>query len=175
MPGTSNSVRRWPRVVLGMALVMWCGAGAVLAEVVNFKELLPFVDLKLPGWQPDGKPGGTTMKQGNMSISEARATYRSGDKTLELVVMDFWGKSIPFLAMGQHLEMETNDEQVRTTTVQDFKALETFRKQDRQGELNISVADRFWVKLDGDGIDSPEVLKTVAQQMDLKKLAGMAK
>jgi hypothetical protein len=91
------------------------------------------------------------------------------------LVMDFLGKTIPFLGMGQQLEMESNGEQVRTTTVQDFKALETYRKQDRQGELNISVADRFWVKIDGDGIDNPEVLKTVARQMDLKKLATLAK
>jgi hypothetical protein len=71
--------------------------------------------------------------------------------------------------------METGDEQVRTTTVQDFKAVETYRKPDKQGELDISVADRFWVKLDGDGIDHPEVLRAVAQQMDLKKLATLAK
>jgi hypothetical protein len=37
------------------------------------------------------------------------------------------------------------------------------------------VADRFWVKIDAEGIDNLEVLKTVAQQMDLKKLAALAK
>ncbi len=37
------------------------------------------------------------------------------------------------------------------------------------------MADRFWVKLDGEGIDNLEVLKKVAQQMDLKKLATLAK
>lgn len=160
---------------LGMALVMLAGVGAVQAEVVHFKELLPFVELKIPGWQLDGKPSGTTLKQGKVSVSEARATYRADDKTLEIVVMDFLGKSIPFLAMGQQLEMEANGEQVRTTTVQDFKALETYRKHDKAGELNISVADRFWVKIDGDAIDNAEVLKNVAQQMDLKKLATLAK
>ena len=161
--------------LLALALVLLAGVGTAAAEVVHFKELLPFVDLKIPGWQQDGKPSGTTMKQGKVSLSEARATYRAGDQTLEIVVMDFWGKSLPFLAEGQQLEMETNEEKVRTTTVQDFKALETFRKPDKQGELNISVADRFWVKIDGDGIDNPEVVQTVAQQMDLKKLATLAK
>jgi hypothetical protein len=173
MRAKSRTVR-WGQALLVTALVT-LGAGAALADVVNFKELLPFVDLKISGWQLDGKPSGTTMKQGSVSVSEARATYRAGDQTLEIVIMDFLGKTIPFLAMGQQLEMETGEEKVSTTTVQDFKALETFRKQDKQGELNISVADRFWVKIDGDSIDSPEVLKTVAQQMDLKKLAGLAK
>ena len=163
------------RAFLTMALTLWAGVGAAAADVVHFKELMPFVDLKISGWQMDGKPSGTTLKQGNVSISEARATYRAEDRTLEIVVMDFLGKSIPFLGMGQQMEMETNGEQVRTTTVQDFKALETFRKQDKQGELNLSVADRFWVKIDGDGIDNPEVLRAVAEQMDLKKLATLAK
>jgi hypothetical protein len=162
-------------VIFGVALVMLAGVAGAQANVVHFKELLPFVDLKIPGWQQDGKPGGTTLKQGKVSVSEARATYRNADQTLEIVVMDFQGKSLPFLAAGQPLEMESTEERVRTTTVQDFKALETFRKSDKQGELNISVADRFWVKIDGDGMDTPEVLKTVAQQMDLKKLAGLGK
>ncbi len=175
MSGKSRIDRWWHMAWLGMALVMLAGVGAVQAEVVHFKELLPFVELKIPGWQLDGKPSGTTLKQGKVSVSEARATYRADDKTLEIVVMDFLGKSIPFLAMGQQLEMETNGEQVRTTTVQDFKALETYRKQDKAGELNISVADRFWVKIDGDGIDNAAVLTNVAQQMDLKKLATLAK
>ena len=144
------------------------------AEVVNFTELLPFVDVKIPGWTMEGKPCGTTLKQGNVMVSEARVSFKAGDQTLEVVIMDFLGKTIPFLT-GQQLQMESSEEIVRTTEVQGFKAFETFRHQDRQGELNISVADRFWVKLDGEGIDNLEVLKNVVQQMDLKKLATLAK
>ncbi|MGB8990999.1 MAG: hypothetical protein WCD80_02990 [Desulfobaccales bacterium] len=88
--------------------------------------------------------------------------------------MDFLGKPIPFI-MGQPLEMESSAETLRSTEVQGFKALESFRRQDRQGELNISVADRFRVKIDGEGIDHLEGLKAAAQQMDLKKLATLAK
>jgi len=144
------------------------------AEVVNFQELLPFVDLKIPGWTMEGKPCGSTVKQGQMMMSEARVSFKAGDQTLEVVIMDFLGKPIPFLT-GQQMQMESSEETVRTTEVQGFKAFETFRHQDRQGELNISVADRFWVKLDGEGLDNLEQLKTVAQQMDLKKLATLAK
>ena len=148
--------------------------GPAGAEVVNFKELLPFVDLKIPGWTMEGKPSGTTLKQGNVMVSEARVSFRAKDQTLEVVIMDFMGKTIPFLT-GQHLEMESSEETVRTTEVQGFKALETLRHRERQGELSISVADRFWVKIDAEGIDNLEVLKKVAQQMDLKKLAALAR
>ena len=161
-------------ILLGLSWIIFSLVGAAWAEVVNFKELLPFVDLKIPGWTMEGKPSGTTLKQGNVMVSEARVSFRAGDQTLEVIIMDFLGKTIPFLT-GQHLEMESSEETVRTIEVQGFKAFETFRHQERQGELNISVADRFWVKIDGDGIDNLEVLKNVVQQMDLKKLAALGK
>lgn len=144
------------------------------ADVVNFKELLPFVDIEIPGWAMVGKPCGNTQKQGKMMVSEARVSFRSGDRTLEVIIMDFQGKPIPFLK-GQQLEMETSEEIVHVTEVQGFRALVSYRQQTKQGELNISVADRFWVKLDGEGIDDLEILRTAAQQLDLKRLAALAK
>ena len=144
------------------------------ADIVNFKELLPFVDIKIPGWAMVGKPCGTTLKQGKVMVSEARVSFRSGDMSLEVIIMDFLGKPIPFLA-EQKMEVESSAETLRTTEMQGFKAMEAYRQQDKQGELNISVADRFWVKLDGEGIDNLEALKTAAQQMDLKRLADLAR
>jgi hypothetical protein len=161
-------------ILLGL---LWIVFGLVVparAEVVNFKELLPFVDIKIPGWTMEGKPSGTTVKQGKVVLSEARASFRAGDQTLEIIIMDFLGKTIPFLS-GQHFQMESSEETVRLTEVHGFKAVETFRHQNRDGELNISVADRFWVKLDGDGIDNLEVLTNIVKRMDLKKLAALAK
>jgi hypothetical protein len=161
-------------VVLSMWLAILAGAGLALADVVHFKQLMPLVDLKLSGWTVDAKPSGSTMKHGGTSMSQVQATYRSGDQTLEIVVMDFLGQVIPFLGAVQ-MDMETSEETIRTTTIQGFKAMETFRPQEHHGELSISVADRFWVKIDGNGIENLEVLRNVAQQMDLAKLAQLAK
>lgn len=121
-----------------------------------------------------GKPCGATRKQGKVMVSEARVSFRAGDMLLEVIIMDFQGKPLPFLT-GQQPEIESAEATVRSTEVQGFRALESYRQQDKQGELNISVADRFWVKLDGEGIDNLEVLRTAAQQMDLKRLAALAK
>ena len=50
--------------------VLFLGLAALaLADVINFKKLEPFVDVKIPGWTMGGKPGGTTVKQGPMSVS----------------------------------------------------------------------------------------------------------
>lgn len=170
MPGFRTLALR----LIGISLIICTLAVPAWADVLNFKELLPFVDINLAGWSMIGKPCGATLKQGKVMVSEARVSFKSGDMSLEIIVMDFLGKPMPFLS-GQHLEMENSEETVRTITVAGFKALESYRQQDKQGELNINVADRFWVKLDGEGIENLEVLKTAAQQMDLKRLASLAK
>jgi hypothetical protein len=159
-------------IVLSM-LILGLSQSA-FAEVVNFKEFVPIADIKIPGWTIEGKPSGGTLKQGAMNMSQAKAEFKAGDKILEIMVMDFFGKPLPFL-MGQQMEMESSEETMRTTEVQSFKALEHYRTRDKEGELNISVANRFWVKIGGKGIDNLKVLQAFAQQMDLKKLASLAK
>jgi len=162
-------------VMVVLAYLTVTPTAAFPGEPVHFKQLLPFVELKLSGWEMSGKPSGTTVKHESISMSEAKASYHAGDKTLEVVVLDFMGQSMPWLAMLPQMEIKTSEETMRSTTVNGFKALETYKNKDKHGELNISVADRFWVKLEGEGIDSTEPLKAAAGQMDLKKLATLAK
>jgi hypothetical protein len=175
MTGNKLTAKSWLGVLAAMGLIILAGAGLARAELVHFKQLIPLVDLKWAGWEMTGKPTGTTMKQGEISMSEARATYRRGDQSLDIVILDFMGKAMPFMALGQQLEMETSEESIRSTTIQGFKGLETFRTKEHHGELNLNVADRFWVKIDGNGIDNLEVLRAVAKQMNLTKLAELAK
>jgi uncharacterized protein YdeI (BOF family) len=162
-------------VLAGLAFLTLLPAAAVSGELLNFKQLMPLVDLKLKGWEMAEKPSGTTMKSQSIQMSEAKAGYHSGDKTLEIIILDYLGQAAPFMAMAQQLEMESSEEYLRTTKIGDFKALETYKFKDKRGELNINVGDRFWVKLEGHGIDNTEPLKAAAQQMDLKKLATLAK
>lgn len=162
-------------LMTGLILATLITSTAVSGELVNFKQLLPFVELKLPGWEMAEKPSGTTVKHESVQMSEAKAGFRAGDKTLEVVVLDFVGQSMPWLAMLPQVEMETSEEYMRSTTINGFKALETYKFKDKHGELNINVADRFWVKLEGEGIENTEPLKAAAQQMDLKKLVTLAK
>jgi hypothetical protein len=171
--GTLAKAAIWGLGGLGLVLVALMPVRA--AELVHFKELMQFAELKIPGWQMEGKPSGTTMKHEGMKMSEVKANYRSGDKTLEIQILDFWGQTIPRLGMPVQLEIESSEESMRTTQIEGHKALETYKPQEKHGELSISVADRFWVRIVGQGIDNVEPLKAVAQQMDLKKLAALAK
>jgi hypothetical protein len=161
-------------ICLALSVLLFGLTTSALAGVINFKKLLPFVDVKIPGWTMEGQPSGATITQGPMSVSEAKAEFKAGDKTLEVSVTDLFGKPVPMM-MGQKMEMETNEEIVRTTAVQGFKAIQHYNKKDKDGSLIISVADRFLMKIEGKGIDNLKVLQDVAQRLDLKKLAALAK
>jgi hypothetical protein len=175
MPGHRAKAAKCRLATLcGLAWIIIGLVGPVWAGVVNCKELLPFVEMEIPGWTMEGRPCGATLQQGKVMVSEARVSFKAGDQTLEIIIMDFLGKTMPFLT-GQQLPMDSGEETARPTEVQGFNAFETFRLHEKQGELNINVADRFWVKIDGEGIDNLEVLTKVAQKMDLKKLATLAK
>jgi len=157
-------------VILALSLTV-----AAQAAAVHFKQLLPFVDVKIPGWELDDKPTGSTIKHEKHQMSKVKASFHAGDKRLEIVIMDFWGQAIPFLSAMPQVEMESSHERLKTTQVQGFKALETFRPQEKEAELSISVADRFWVKLDSEGVDGTEAVHAAAKVLDLKKLAELAK
>jgi hypothetical protein len=174
---SKSGFRNIALILMGCSLIalMLCLPALAQKGAVHFKQLVPFVEVKIPGYEIEDKPSGSTLKHNGHQMSEAKAAYRSGDKRLEIQVMDFWGQTIPFLSGMPQVEMESSTERLKTTQVQGFKALETFRPQDKEGELSIGVADRFWVKIDGDGIDNPEILHTAAKTLDLKKLAELAK
>ena len=41
-------------ILLGLSWIIFSLVVPAWAEVVNFKELLPFVDIKIPGWNMEG-------------------------------------------------------------------------------------------------------------------------
>jgi hypothetical protein len=148
-------------------------APAVQAGPVPFEQLLPFVAIKIPGWEASAKPVGSIRKEGGGSTSQVKASFRSGDKTLEIMIIDFPGNGAYFPETGQ-MERESSEGYVRHITIQGFAAQETYTK-DRHGELHIYVEYRFMVVIEGSNLDNTEVLKMAAKQMDLKKLAALAK
>lgn len=165
----------WGLLMAGLAFLVMTSKSTVAAELVHFKQLLPFVEVKLPDWKMSGKPSGTTLKYQNMNLSEATATYQSGDKTMEISIMDFVGKNMPWAAKIPQMQIESTEEYLRPINIGGFKALELYTYQTKKGEVNINVDNRFWVKLEGKKLDNTEPLKAAAQQMDLKKLAELAK
>jgi len=146
------------------------------AEPVNFRDLLPLVKVNLPGWGLQGEPQGQTVKTPQMTVSEVEADYVSGSKTLAIKIIDSSLGQAAYSGMGflQGMEVDTSEETTRGTKIKDFPAVETYRSQDKEARLTILVAQRFLVALEGASFDGVQELKTVAEHLDLAKLAALA-
>jgi hypothetical protein len=60
----------------------------------------------------------------------------------------------------------------KSTTYSNQPGLEDWNADSKHGEITIVVNKRFVVQVVGDGLDSMDALKDVANGMDLNKLAG---
>ncbi|MDD3581634.1 MAG: hypothetical protein PHW74_11505 [Desulfobacca sp.] len=162
-------------ILVGGVASGWTQAQAP-AQPVNFKELLPFVKIELPDWELVKEPEGMTMKHPGMMMSQAGAEYKSGEKFLEVNVVD--GGMTPMaganFGLMKGVEVESTEGTTKTIEVQGFQAIEQYQHQEQEASLTIMVGNRFMVNLKGQGLENTQVLKDVAAKMDLNKLATLA-
>ncbi len=165
-------------MILAVAVVLVLGVWPLGAQAqpVHFKELMAILAIDPPqDWKVAEKPKGKTLKS-PVQVSEAEVEFKSGDnKEIEIKIVDGLGSMMPFMSMAQGMEMESSEEYVKPIEVQGFKGTEKFEYKDKKGEIILPVANRFLVTIEGKGMDDTKVMKQMAEKLDLKKLAGMAK
>jgi len=112
-----------------------------------------------------------------MKMSMAQARYEDGDRSISISINDMGGlggigmMGAAAWAMSD-FDRTTQDGFERTTRFEGFKAMES-QKVDgdyRHAELNILVADRFMVQMEGNSVDL-DALKDAARALDLRGLA----
>lgn len=164
------------RMLLFSVMVLLVLPGTGYSQPVHFKELMAFLPSEPPkGWQVGEKAKGSTIKS-PYPMSEAEVTFQAGeDKRLVVKITDGLAGILPFLGLAQAMEMESSEEYIKPLTVQGFKGMETYKFQDKEGELQIPVANRFLVTVKGSGLENNDLLKEVANKLDLKKLSDLAK
>ncbi len=160
----------------GAILMVLVSALTIWAEPVHFKELVAILAAVEPpqGWEVSQKPKGTTLKS-PVQMSEAEMEFRAGDqKTVEIRIIDSVAAMMPYVGLTQQMEMESSEEYMKSIEIQGFKGLETFKHQEKRGEIILPVAGRFLVTLTVTGMDNTELIKELAGKLDLKKLAALA-
>jgi hypothetical protein len=161
-----------------LALVITASAPAQLfaADLVNFKQLMTIVDIPAPaGFTVSEKPSGSTTKS-PVVLSEAKIVFAGDeDKSIEISVMDGLGASVPFMAITQAVEMESSEEFIKPLDIKGIKGNETFRFQEKEGELTLVVANRFLVSVRGMGLPDNDLIKSLAATLDFAKLADLGK
>lgn len=145
-------------------------------DPINWRKLTPFLtDLK--GWEPLGEIDGSTVSTGTFKMSIVKGNYIRDGQKLDIQITD--GGYVPmayagFKAMAQ-FEIDTSDEYVKKTKIKGFTAIENYRFKRKMATIIILVVDRFIVQLEARGMKDTSALKAVAQLLDLKALAALAK
>jgi hypothetical protein len=143
-------------------------------EPVRFQDLQTALP-EISGWQR-GEPTGERMTS-PVPFSQSEANYTMGDANVSVKVVDSafsqmliapWAM---FLTAGY--ERESNEGYEKSVTIGGHPGFERYNKADKDGELNIVVAKRFLVTIEGDNIDDTKVLHDFASKIDASKLEAL--
>ena len=140
-------------------------------EVEVLEPLFPAIE----GWQRGAIEGQKAIE--TVSITEVHAEYAREPARVEASITDsglnksYIAAFTLFVADGYRKESPTGYE--RAVKVGDYPAWERWDGDAKSGELNVLVAGRFIVQLDGVDIENTRILHELLRKFDLKKLEAV--
>jgi len=170
----AKGMEDFAKAMQGMAAAMGGANGGKPSEPVSFRDLqaaFPTVS----GWTMD-KPKGERMTA-PVAFSQTETRYKNGDQQIEVKIVDSAFNQIlvapwaMFLSAGY--EKETDEGYEKSTTVAGNPGFEKWNDQRKDGELNIVVAKRFLVSVEGDGLTDIKQLQDFASKIDFARLASL--
>jgi hypothetical protein len=153
--------------------------GKVIEAVppATLKALLP---AELPGMERSSATAERTQAMG-IDTSNAEGQYNATDRSgarVRIKLTDTGNMSgsmrlsMNAWTMGAY-SRETDTGYEKTTTVNGCKGMEKYDTQNKEGSLQLLVADRFIVDVEGYDV-TMDAIKQVVNKIDLKKLAAAA-
>lgn len=170
----AQGMEAFAKAMQAAATAAGTGNDGKTAAPISFQQLqtaLPTV----AGWEME-KPRGERMTM-PVPFSQTEATYTKGDANVDVKIVDSAFSSLlvapwaMFLTAGY--EKETSDGYEKSVTVGGNPGFEKWNTDDKDGELNLVVAKRFLVTIEGNGIADAKVLHEFASKLDAGKLASL--
>ncbi len=170
----AKGMEDFAKAMQGMAAAMGGATGGKAADPVSFRDLqTAFPDVS--GWTMD-KPKGERMTA-PVAFSQTEVRYKNGDQEIEVKIVDSAFNQLlvapwaMFLTAGY--EKETDDGYEKSTTVSGNPGFEKWSDKRKEGEVNIVVAKRFLVSVEGDRLTDVKQLHAFAAKVDFSKLAAL--
>lgn len=141
-------------------------------------ELLP----TLQGWTRETPQGDTDPSEG---VSRVQVSYQQqgGIGRLSIELMDTTGNAGMLAPLREFIKANRTEKlgdptapvTVAPITVSGFPGRQEWQPHEgaNNGSLEVLVADRFTLGINGNSLSSVDVLKTTAEAIDLKKLAAL--
>jgi hypothetical protein len=141
---------------------------------VDFEKLVAL--LPAPAGWDRGKPEGH-QTSAPIAVSTAEAQYTKGPLRADVTITDAALSQMfmmPFtMAMSMNYQERSTSGYKKSVTYGTQPALEDWNADSKHGEITIVVNKRFVVVIKGDGFDSMDGVKELANAIDLNKLAGL--
>ena len=173
----------WAQQEADLEAMMKALSGAVQSQSTNsaamvspkaLKEALPQA---VPGFE---RVEAGSEKQSAFGISTVIATgvYESGEKSIRIELTDMGGMgglgAMAMMGMANNeVDKEIRTGFERTTTLQGFKAVETYDRVSKSGEVQVFLGSRFSVKVDGSELASFDELSAAVAALNLKALSEL--
>lgn len=147
------------------------------AGAADYRGWLPLIPNTLGGLARAGEPDGINMEMGGQSWSSLHQEYsnKSNERVSLTIVSGIVApQAQAFHAMSQ-MQMETQDQVVKTLKVSGYKSVFQLSKADKNGSLMISVNQQTLVVIEAEPITSENKLVALAKEVPLQKIATQAK
>ena len=145
-------------------------------ESIDFRKLRDILPEKLGDLARTGREG-SRNRVGEFSISQAESLYgKDDDKNASIQLMDY-GPNNPAAAMFAHLgqveiDRETENEYERSVKVEGAPGIERYNSEDKEGSLQLYVAERFVLNFSASGISKDE-FQALIKDLPIKALAEL--
>lgn len=143
----------------------------VLAE-----QLLKYIPDAPAGFKLEDKEA-TAMGQAGAIIGStngitAKGTYSKGDASIDLTIMigGIMGKTAGLAGLASMFGGVNLGGGSKTVRIKGYSGNQEYDKDNESGTLSIQVGEKITVMLDGNNIENTDILKTIAEAVDLAKL-----
>ena len=144
-----------------------------------YKELQQYLPAAVSCYTP-GELKGQSQKMSGMAFSSAERTFtKAPDEEVEVSLIDYNGSNQLYQGaaamMSLGIEQEDDEHMVGPTAVKvdGVKGMDTFYKKEGRAEMTLAVGGRFLLTLKANKQKDLALLKSVAEDMDLEKLAKL--
>jgi hypothetical protein len=162
-------------LALAVAFVARAAEEPQLAEVVDFKKLIPLMPEAPAGWTADAAEGSTDDAGGN-KITSVHRDYKKGEAetapTTSISILDAAGNPDYVAATTAAWSMSTSTPEgyTKTLTIEGMPGFETFENEGKHGTLWLMVAKRYVLAIETQNQESKD-LQDWLKRIDVKKLA----
>ncbi|MFC0184220.1 hypothetical protein SAMN04515674_102250 [Pseudarcicella hirudinis] len=142
-----------------------------------YAELQKYLPASVSGYTKDGDPEGESMNMTGASYSTASQKFKKGDDDLKVTIVDYnaayalFGMATAMMQTG--FSVDNADEKLGGVELKAGKGWEDFKKKEKRASVVVTINERFLVTVEASNQTSTDLVKDVANSLDLKKLADL--